>query len=415
MGLKDRVTGAFASARRRTPWLDHLVQAAGRYGADQGNQLAAAVTYFSFLSLFPLLLLTASVLGIVLHGNPDLQAKVIDGVQSALPGQAGRDLVGTATKHAGALGVAGLVGLLYAGLGWVDNLRAAIRTVWHQNVKAGNIVKTKLADIVILLGLGLALGVSVAITGIGNAATSFVVDHLGVDGITGIGLLTKLVSILLAMVADVGIFLWLFLRLPRLRSPWRRIFKGAVFAAVGFELLKIVGSYYINRTTANASATYGTFGVVIGALVWINLVSRFTVFSAVWTVTAPYDDDVAPSGTVDRASARAADIPEEFAADPATDAAPAIRQQDGAPTPLTPALQGKPGVGYRAAERARQNDAEPAHQPAPPQVHVIDGYPAAPSASNGRSAGGRRNRKLVAGAIGAAVLGARSLRERIRR
>jgi membrane protein len=432
MGLKDKVLAPLNRVRQKQPWLDHLVQAGTRYSAEQGNQLAAAVTYFSFLSLFPLVLLTASVLGFVLHGNPDLQQKIIDGIQGALPGGTGEQLISATTRHAGAIGVVGLLGMLYSGTGWVDNLRTAIRTVWHQNVKAGNIVKTKLLDLFILIGLGLTLGLSVAVTGIGNAATSFVVEHLGLDGVTGMGLLTKVVSILIAMVADVAIFLWLFIRLPRVQTPWRRVLKGAVFAAVGFEILKIVGSYYIARTTSNAQATYGTFGVVIGALVWINLVSRFVIFSAVWTVTAPYDDDVAPSGTADPAIARAAGVPEEFADERSTDAAPNQRQQDKAPTPLTPALQDKPGVGYRDAEKRRRTEdgsagsggperaARDERRPEPARtatangtrrIATVDPYPSEPGDRGGSSPAGRLpTGALMAGALGFAVLGARSLR-----
>ncbi|MEP6463936.1 MAG: YihY/virulence factor BrkB family protein, partial [Frankiaceae bacterium] len=312
MSLLTRASDAFARIRAKAPWLDHLIQAGQRYGADQGSQLAAAVTYFSFLSLFPLLLLTVSVLGFVLSGHPELTAKVIKGISDALPGQS-KDVINGAIHSRKAVGLVGLLGLLYSGLGWVANLRTAIRTVWHQNVNAGNVVTSKLNDLVILAGLGLALVASVVVSGVGNAATSIVIKTLGLDGVPGSGVLTKLVTIAIAMAANVVIFLYLFIRLPRVQTPWRRVIKGGVFAAVGFEILKLIGAFYIARTTSNATATYGALGVVIGALVWINLVSRFVIFAAVWTVTAPYDDDVPPSGTADPATAREAGIPPEFA------------------------------------------------------------------------------------------------------
>lgn len=407
MSLLTRVSAAFAAVRGKAPWLDHLIQAGQRYSADQGNQYAAAITYFSFLSLFPLLLLTVSVLGFVLAGHPELTARVIKGISDALPGQS-KDVIDGAINSRKAVGLIGLLGLLYAGLGWVGNLRTAIRTVWHQNVTAGNIVTSKLNDLVILAGLGLALGGSVAVSGVGNAATSVVIKTLNLDSVPGSGLLTRLVTIAIAMAANVVIFLYLFIRLPRVQAPWRRVIKGGVFAAVGFEILKLIGAFYIARTTSRATATYGTLGVVIGALVWINLVSRFVIFAAVWTVTAPYDDDVPPSGTADPAAAEAAGIPIAYAEDSAPagalDPTPDQRLVDGSPTPLTPALTGKPGVGRggRGSPPAGSSggDDEGTSGPGGRRITVGDPVPAQRAAPR-RGGSGGWSRALLAGAVGA--------------
>jgi membrane protein len=419
VSLLTRASDAFARIRAKAPWLDHLIQAGQRYGADQGSQLAAAVTYFSFLSLFPLLLLTVSVLGFVLSGHPELTAKVIKGISDALPGQS-KDVINGAIHSRKAVGLVGLLGLLYSGLGWVANLRTAIRTVWHQNVNAGNVVTSKLNDLVILAGLGLALVASVVVSGVGNAATSIVIKTLGLDGVPGSGVLTKLVTIAIAMAANVVIFLYLFIRLPRVQTPWRRVIKGGVFAAVGFEILKLIGAFYIARTTSNATATYGALGVVIGALVWINLVSRFVIFAAVWTVTAPYDDDVPPSGTADPATAREAGIPTEFAEDTApaaagADATPGIRQVDGARTPLTPALSRKPGVGYGGGAAGAADGVT--DQAAAGRITVLDPVQIRPlPAPRVAAAAPGRSRLLLAGLAGAlSAVGLRAGRERFRR
>ena len=413
-GVKARVTALVGRVRGKAPWLDHLVQAGKRYLADQGNTLAASITYFSFLSLFPLLLLTVSVLGFVLHGQPDLQADIVENISQALPGTAGAQVVESAIANRGTVGVVGMLGLAYSGLGWVTNLRTAIRTVWHQNVSAGNFVVGKLNDFAILVGLGIVLLVSVAVSGIGTTATSFVVDLLGVEDVPGMTLVVAAVSLILAVVADILVFLWLFLRLPRVEWPWRRVLRGAVFAAVGFEILKRVGAFYVDQTTSNSSATYGTFGVVLGVLVWINVVSRFVMYAAVWTVTAPYDDDVRPSGTADRETARAAGIPEQFADDTSADAAPSTRQQDHAPTPLTPALQDKPGVGYRDVPARPSDDRDAATSR---DKVTVAGRPDAPLPGTraAQTAGRITAAALRAGALGVRALGAKSLRALVRR
>src|SRR5664280_3638260 len=69
-GLKDKAAGTVETARAKRPFLDHLVRAYSRYQGDAGDRLAAAVTYFAFLSFFPLVALAFSVLGFTVANNP---------------------------------------------------------------------------------------------------------------------------------------------------------------------------------------------------------------------------------------------------------------------------------------------------------------------------------------------------------
>src|SRR5512144_2564533 len=326
-GLQGRAGAAAGSVRRRVPALDHLVRAYTRYVADTGDRLAAGVTYFGFLSFFPLVVLAVSVLGFVLADNDAAIREVQRQLEAFAPGLAHQLPIPEIVAARQGLGVLGLAGLLYAGLGWVDALREAIRTVWHHNVKAGNFVVRKLLDVTILAGLGLTLAASVAASGLVTSATTWLLGLVGL--------------------VDVAVFVYLFIRLPRLTIPWRRVVKGAVFAAVGFEVLKYAGAFYVQNTTRNP--VYGTFAVVVGLLIWITPVSRFLLFAAAWTVTAPYDTDVAPSGTAGPREAEKAGVPKEFA-EPDADGVWTL-QERGAPSPLRAALQGKPGVGLGDEER----------------------------------------------------------------
>src|SRR3712207_2058781 len=144
--------GTVARLREKRPSLDHFIRAFSRYKADTGDRLAAAVTFFGFLSFFPLVALAFSILGFVLANNPEYIDKVTREISNAMPGLVktddnpnGIDVAAIASSRAGA-GIAGLAGLLFAGLGWIDALREAVRSIWHQNVTAGNFVKKKLLD-----------------------------------------------------------------------------------------------------------------------------------------------------------------------------------------------------------------------------------------------------------------------------
>ena len=283
MGVGDLVR------RRREAWgwLDHLFRAASRYKADCGDRLAAAVSYYGFLSLFPLLLLGVSVLGFVVS-DPLKSEQVLETLQRDLPGLGTTiaENLSSVAEHRRSAGVIGLAGLAWAGLGWIAMLRESLRTVWHQEQIRVNLVKRKLLDLATLAGLGVTVGLSFGIVAVGTA-------------VFGDTLLGPVVSFALALVTDTLLFSYLFTRLPRNHRPLRRVLRGALFGAAGFAVLKVVGTVYIGRTVDSGAEVYGTFAVVVGLLIWINLVSRWTLLAAAWTVTEDDDSDVSPSGTAD--------------------------------------------------------------------------------------------------------------------
>jgi len=279
--------------RARRPWLNHLVRAASHYVSRQADLLAAAITYFGFLALFPVILLAVSVAGFVLNGRPDLLNDLIQEIRVAIPGELGQtviDGVVTATESRGAVGIVGLLGLLYAGIGWLSKVRVAMQTIWRGKPDEGAFVKDKIRDLLSLIGLGFAILASIALTALATGLTSLVIDFLGLSAVPGIGVVTALIGILIAVAGDTLIFLWLFTRLPRMDVPVRQILPGAVFGAVGFEILKLVGTLYIAQVARSPAAAAG-FGSLIGLLVWIYIVSRFLLFAAAWTSTLPAVSD----------------------------------------------------------------------------------------------------------------------------
>jgi len=155
--------------------------------------------------------------------------------------------------------------------------------VWACAKVEENAVKAKLGDLLALAGLGLAIGLSIALTAGGTAATDALVRVVGLDGVPGMGTLTRLLGLGLAVAADTLVFTWLFVRLPRRPVRIKTVLRGAVFTAVGYEILKVVGTFYLSRVGANGA--YGAFAGVVGLLIWIDLVSRFLLVGAAWTAT----------------------------------------------------------------------------------------------------------------------------------
>jgi membrane protein len=283
-----RVEAVIAGQRRRRPWFDHLARAGGRYERMQGDLMAAGVTYFAFLGLFPVLLLAASVIGLVLSGNSALEQQLFAAVREAFPGALGDKLVEQLTHAidaAGVVGLIGLIGFLYAGLRTMDKLRIGMERIWKGHVDEPDLLRDNLQDLVALVALGAVGLASLGITASVTHATARVLRTFGLAEQPGFGVLTWVLGIALAAVVDVLVFLWLLRVVPSVSYPLRRLLPGALFGAAGFEVLKLVGGYYLSLISG--SVTVSALGGGVGLLVWINVVARFAFFTAAWTATLP--------------------------------------------------------------------------------------------------------------------------------
>ncbi|WP_261556707.1 YihY/virulence factor BrkB family protein [Frankia tisae] len=292
--------------RAKRPFLDHIIRAYSRYTADSGDRLAASATYFAFLSFFPIIALAFAVTGFVVDAYPDVQDSLTRQINDYLPGLADKlDITSIGNAKVG-VGIIGLLGLLLAGLAWIDALRDALRVIWHQDIEVGNIIMRRLRDISVLAGLGLTLVTSLVVTSLSTSATGTFLDWIGLSGSTAAAWVTGILALLVALGIDTAVFLYLFWRLPQQTDRSRSV-RGAVLGAVGLEILKVVGTWLVGQTTGNP--VYGTFAVIVGLLIWINIVMRWTLFVAAWTVTAPYDSDVYPSGTAPSLEAQRPKVP----------------------------------------------------------------------------------------------------------
>ena len=268
--------------RRRLPWLDHLIRAYVRYTDQRGDNLAGAITFFGFLSFFPLIALVSAIVGYAAQVDVEVRTYVEQTLNELLPGLAGQ--LHLDEIHPRSTGVIGLVVLLFTGIGWIGVLREALQDMWlRPRTDRGNFVLNKLVDVLMLAGLGIGLLASVALSSLASSATASALSSVGLDG-TGASALVRLLALLVAVAFDALIFALLFSRLSGANEPLRKMVRGALFAAAGFEVLKQAGTLLVSNTTSNP--VYGIFAVIVGLIVWINVVARFTLFAAAWTATA---------------------------------------------------------------------------------------------------------------------------------
>jgi membrane protein len=283
-GVKARASRWWAALKERRPWVRHVVEAWQLAQRNNGNQYAAAITYFSFLALFPLILLAVSIAGFVLHSHPAAEHDLFQNITENVPGDLGKTLntsLQTAINARAGVGVIGLLGVLLTGLGWIGNLRLAIDAVWGlEPPPKRNFVVAKVMNLLVLAGLGVGLLVSLGITAVGTSLTNQILSALNLDHLAGVTILVKALGVLLSVAGDFVIFWWMMVRLPLITVPTRVAVKGALMAAVGFEILKIIGSYTIAHTAQ--SPTAGPFAGLLAVLIWIQLVARYLLFCTAW-------------------------------------------------------------------------------------------------------------------------------------
>ena len=243
-----------------------------RYGEDGGGYLAAAMTYYGFLALFPLILLGLSVVGFTLAHDAEAQAEWAARLAGSVPGLG--PLIGenisAVVENRASTGVIGLVGLLWSGTALTNAGGYALSRVYRRQEVQG-LVKQKVWAISSTVGLGAVALVGVGVAGVvgGNNADSWV------------GVVVAVAAIGVAYVLDVALFVVSYRVLTAgWGPPFRKLWQGAVFAAAGWTALKVAGAWVAARTVTNASGVYGTFGTVIGALTLLYLASRLFLYGA---------------------------------------------------------------------------------------------------------------------------------------
>ncbi|WP_030579567.1 MULTISPECIES: YihY/virulence factor BrkB family protein [Streptomyces] len=245
-------------------------------------RLAAAITFISFLALFPLIAIGAAVAAALLS---DEQLDTIkDKLADQVPGISDQLGVDGLVANAGTVGLVAGALLLFTGVGWVGSMRECLRAVWElDDVQEANPVVAKVKDAVLLVGLGGAALATLAVSVIGSTAVGWTADLIGISEGGAGGVLLRVAALAVAVVADFLLLLYLLTLLPGVEPPRRRLMVAALLGAVGFELLKLLlGSYM--REVAGKSM-YGAFGVPIALLLWINFTAKLLLFCAAWTAT----------------------------------------------------------------------------------------------------------------------------------
>lgn len=284
MGISARVD----QLRARRPIVDHGVRMVAHYGAVNGSLQAGAVTYFAFLSFFPLLALAFFVVGQLARVYSGAQDNLISAIDSVLP-----DVIGTGQgqisldqvqSFSGWAGLIGLLGVLYAGLGWLSAMRNSLEEVFElPEAEQPSFFMGKLRDLVSMVLIGAVLLVSVVVAGFVTGFSDVVLGWLHLS--SQLGWLVYTLTRLVGLGANVVLFFAIFRLLAQPEAPPRALWSGALLGAVAFEVLKAVSFLLLGSTQGNPA--FQAFGIALILLVWINYFSRIVMYAASWAQTAP--------------------------------------------------------------------------------------------------------------------------------
>lgn len=238
-----------------------------KFGDDRGGALAAELTYYGFLSVFPALLILTTVLGFV--GNRGVSDSVIGSALSQFPvlgAQIGKN-VAHPLEGSGLALVLGLLFLLYGIVGSTQAAQHVMAQVWNvPAVDRPGFLSRLLRGLLLFATLGVAMGATAVLS--------------GVVTVTGTTLPARILGVVLLAALNVGLFLAAFRVLTPAAIATRCLVPGAVVGGLGYSVLLTVGTALVQHQLQHAQAVYGQFGFVLGLMAWLALVAQLTVYAA---------------------------------------------------------------------------------------------------------------------------------------
>jgi membrane protein len=255
--------------QRRHHWAAFPLAVSYKYFDDYGGYLAALIAYYAFVSLFPLLLLLSTTLGFFLANDPHLQRQVLDSALSQFP-VVGEQLSDPRHIGGGALGlVIGILGSLYGGLGAAQAMQYAMNTVWTvpRNVRPNPFWARGRSLLMVATG-GLALLATTTLSAVAGGAGG------------SLGTLLRILVLAASVVLNTVAFVLTFRISTARELSTRDVARGAVTAALVWQLLQGFGVVYVSHVVKGASAVNGVFAIVLGMIAFLYVTAVVVVVCA---------------------------------------------------------------------------------------------------------------------------------------
>lgn len=289
------------------PVVAHALRANQRFTTRLGVQFSAAVTYFSVLSLVPILMFAFSITGFVLTVlRPELLTTVQQFITDNLGGSGAGEQIGGLVEELlsnwRGVGIVGLLSSIYTGAGWAGNLKSAIRAQWRPDFNEPEqkrfIVVEVLVNLAIMLGLLVMIVLTFALSSVAMALSQTIIGWLGWQNVPGIGFFIRMVPILGSLAAGWLLFVYLYKVMPQHDVPFGDIARGALIGSVGLALLQYLTSFLMGKFASNPAAA--VFGPVIALMLFFNLFAQLSLRVAAWIATSVQPVNAAEVVDIDR-------------------------------------------------------------------------------------------------------------------
>ncbi len=239
-----------------------------KYGDDNGGVLAASLAHSGFVSLFPLLLVLVTILGLVASGDRALRQEALNAVTSQVP-LIGHQLAGNVhqLRRSSVIGlVAGLLALTWGTTGLAQAGLHTMAQVWNLPGPARPGYLQRLGRAALFLA---ALGLGVIVTTLLTSLSAYGHNAIAIAAVLEV----------LAAAANIGMYLTGFRVLTPKGVSARKLVPGAVAGGVAWTVLQALGTHLVHHFLRSASV-YGVFATVLGLLAWIYLGVEITVYAA---------------------------------------------------------------------------------------------------------------------------------------
>ncbi|MEO8701807.1 MAG: YihY/virulence factor BrkB family protein [Kofleriaceae bacterium] len=251
---------------------------------DKAARLAAALAFYTLLSLAPVLVLAVSIAGLV-FGEEAARGEIAGQLQGLLGAQGAEAiqsvLANAKSPASGILGtIVGLVVLLFGASGVFGELQGALDIVWEVEPKKGRGVKGFLRDrffsFTLVLGVGFLLLVSLVLSAGLAAAGAYLSNHL-----PGGAVLWQVVNFAISLAVLTILFALIFKVVPDVKIHWRDVWIGALVTAALFTLGKFAIGLYLGRSSVGSP--FGAAGSVVVLVVWVYYSAQILFFGAEFT------------------------------------------------------------------------------------------------------------------------------------
>jgi YihY family inner membrane protein len=244
--------------RRRSRIADFVLDVLDGYVRHRTGRNASLLAYMGLLTVFPLLLVATTILGLILEGDDDLQEAILDSFVSKIPvvGATILNNQGDLTGSWVAL-IVGLLGALWGSLRAFNALQTALDDIWEVEHGRRNFWLQRLNSLIFVAAIGAAQA--------GSVALAVAVGHAGLPRTSQFLLTFGGLALNVAVVGSIYRFM------TSREMTWRMVWPGTLFTSVLYTILQFAGTNILTRRLAGATEVYGTFAALIVLAFWISL------------------------------------------------------------------------------------------------------------------------------------------------